>query len=240
MTTLKIAAAAGVALALAGTAAAQEVHEGDIEITIVGNKLTLSGGHEDLSLDGYRIFEGELGTFLSSGGNPRYKGDEPGFDTENGTFVTGTNIYFSGWSNLAYWNGSAWTGTVPTGEAFTVENELEETLTFLPSAFDPTGPLLLGAIDAVDNGKLHEHVDFVVDAAGNVLPATGAYRIGLFLSSNNYAASDYFYLVMNRGLDEAAFEGAIQAMAVPEPGTWATMGLGLFLLGLAGARRRRT
>lgn len=238
MKTLMTAAAMAAALGLANAAAAQELHEGDIEISIVGGKLTLAGGHEDLSTDGYRIFEGEMGTFLSGGGNPRYKGDEPGFDTEIGTFVTGTSVYYTGWSSLSFWNGSQWTSTVPNGEVLTVENEAEEVTTFSTGAIDPAGASLLGTIEALDDGKLHEHLDFVVDASGATMPAIGAYRIGMYLTSNNYAQSDNFYLVLNRGMEEEAFEGAIQAMAVPEPGTWAMMGLGLAGLGLVARRRR--
>jgi hypothetical protein len=238
MKTLMTAAAVAVALGLAGAAPAQELHEGDIEISVVGGKLTLAGGHEDLSIDGYRIFEGELGTFLSGGGNPRYKGDEPGFDTEIGTFATGTSISFTGWSSLAFWNGSLWTNVVPNGEVLTVENEQEDITTFSTGSIDPAGASLLGTIEALDNGKLHEHLDYVVDASGATLPAIGAYRIGLYLSSNIYTRSDNFYLVLNRGMEGEAFEGAIQAMAVPEPGTWAMMGLGLAGLGFFAARRR--
>lgn len=239
MNQLLAVAVAVSALALSGAVRAQALHEGDIEVFIQGGALTLEGGHEDLSLDGYRIFEGELGTFLSAGGNPRWKGDEPGFDTEVSTFATGTQVYYTGWSSLAFWNGSLWVQSVPNGEVLTVENEAEELTTFGIASIDPSGASLIGTVDALDNGKLHEHLDFVVDAAGNTMPANGAYRIGLYLTSNNYGRSDNFYLVFNRGLDGESFEGAIQAMAVPEPGTYAMMGLGLAALGLMVARGRR-
>jgi len=234
---LATAALAG-ALTLSGAAWAQELHEGDIEIIIVDNTLTLLGGHEDLSLDGYRIYEGELSTFLPGGGtNPRWKSDEPGFDTEVGTFSTGTQLFYTGWSNLAFWNGSQWANVVPNGEVMTVENESEEVTTFGIASIDPTGPSLLGTVDAIDNGKIHEHLDFVVDATGSTMPAVGAYRFGLFLTSNNYGQSESFYLVLNRGMEPEAFEGAIQAMAVPEPGTYAMMGLGLAGILLVVSRR---
>jgi len=234
-----IAAVAGV-LAFSSAAWSQDnVHEGDIQVVINADTLTLLGGHEDLSKDGYRIFEGELGTFLSGGGNPRWKGDEPGLDTENHTFTTGTQLFYSGWSNLSFWNGSQWASVVPNGEVLTIENESEDLTVLSPSSITPPGAALLGTVGALDNGKVHEHLDFVVDANGTTVPAVGAYRIGLFLSSNNYGRSDNFYLVFNRGLSEGAFEGAVQAMAVPEPETYALMVLGLLAVGFSVRRHRQ-
>ncbi|MCZ8076046.1 MAG: PEP-CTERM sorting domain-containing protein, partial [Paucibacter sp.] len=69
----------------------------------------------------------------------------------------------------------------------------------------------------------------------------GAYLIELKLKSDDYAASDSFYIVFNRGLSEAAFESSVDALVavpVPEPSSYILMLAGMGAVGLLVRRRR--
>jgi hypothetical protein len=209
----------------AAPAWSQHLHEGDIEISVVNGKLKTSGGHTDT------IFEGDFGDFA---GGP-YKTDDPGYDSEEGTFASGTIINYMALGTLKFWNGSSWSASwVPTGVKVQLDgNQGEETFW---EAGGPSG-MLTGLIgQAGPGGNIHEHLDMSV--VGTNRTEVGAYMISLKLSSTSTAlqSSDPYHIVLNRGLDEEAFEAAV--MAVPEPSTYAMLLLGLAAVGYSAKRRR--
>lgn len=220
------------ALALLPLAAqAQPLHDGDIEVGVVGGKLTVSG-NDAWHADGSAVFEGDLGDLA---GGP-YLTKAPGYDSETGTFAANTIVNYAALGSLQFWNGSVWAATVPGNEFVKIEGNLGEDTRW--TAVGITGDLtgLLGQASA--NGIVHEHLDMSVARVGGGVPAVGAYLIQLQLTASGYASSDGYYLALNRGLDDMAFEAAVGALApIPEPQTWALMLAGLAATGLVLRRR---
>jgi hypothetical protein len=213
--------------------AQEHLHEGDIEISVVGGKLTVSGNHV-FHADGKAVFEGDLGDF--SGGP--YKTDDPGYDSAAGTFAGGAIINYAALGSLQFWNGTAWSSAVPGNEYIRLDGTFGEDTRW--TAAGVTGDLMGLVGQASGAGNIHEHLDMSAARVGGGVPAIGAYLIQLQLTSASYASSDAYYLALNRGLSGEAFEMAVDALApVPEPQTWALMLAGLTATGLVLRRRTR-
>jgi hypothetical protein len=227
MSRFTFAALALSAALCANPAWASGLHEGDILVSVSGGKLKTNGGHDDLG----KVFEGDFGDL--AGG--LYKTDDPGYDSEAGTFAQGTQLFYKALGKLSFWNGSHWSAAnVPAGVSVQIEGNLGELTSFTASGV--TGDLsgLIGQAGA--GGSVHEHLDMSVAGANRTLP--GAYMISLQLWSSSTAlqASDPYHIVLNRGLSEDDFEAAV--MAVPEPSTYAMLLLGLAAVGFSARRRR--
>ncbi len=220
----------------AGSVSAQEhLHDGDIELSIVGGKIMAVGGHESEYGTGYGIFEGSLDTLLSG---PRWRTTDPGFDSDAGTFQATDALSFAPIGALSFWDGAAW--GAPGAAVLAVRDSLDEVVTYSGTGTSATSGFTGFIADGGPTGSIHQHVTFTLQTAPlGAQPAVGAYRIAMQLTSPSYTSSDPFWVVFNRGLGEEAFEESIHAMAVPEPETYALMGLGLGLIGFV-ARRRRT
>lgn len=218
------------ALALSATlsfapAWADGLHEGDILISVANGKLKTSGGHTDT------IFEGDFGDVA---GGP-YKTDDPGYDSDAGTFVSGTVVNYMALGTLKFWNGSSWSAAwVPADVQVRIDGNLGEATFWGASGVSGDLSGLIGEAGA--GGSIHEHLDMSV--VGTNKATVGAYMISLKLSSPSTVlqASDPYHIVLNRGLDEEAFEAAV--MAVPEPSTYAMLLLGLAAVGYSAKRRR--
>lgn len=209
----------------AAPAWSQHVHDGDILISVINGKLATSGGHTDT------IFEGDFGDF--AGGD--YKTDDPGYDSEDGTFASGTIVNYMALGALKFWNGSSWgSAGVPDGVQVKIDGNFGEETFFGAAGVSGDVSGLIG--DAGAGGNVHEHLDMSVVGANRTQP--GAYWISLKLSSTSSALqpSDPYHIVLNRGLGEEAFEAAV--MAVPEPSTYAMLLLGLAAVGYSAKRRR--
>ena len=220
-----LGAAALSAALLSGPAWSQHIHEGDILVSVVGGKLTTSGGHTDT------IFEGDFGDL--AGG--LYSTDDPGYDSEDGTFASGTKINYMARGALKFWNGSSWSASwVPTGVQVKLGGNLGEQTFWGAGGVSGDAAGLIG--EAGSDGKIHEHLDMSLE--GGNRGTTGAYLISMRLGAPSAAlqASNPYFIVLNRGLDEDAFEAAV--MAVPEPSTYAMLLLGLAAVGFAAKRRR--
>lgn len=230
--------AVSMAVAAGGAAAQHALHDGDIEMAVVDGKIVLEGAEHAESGTGRLIFESDWpNTSVLAG--PRFAVDEPGFDSPSGTFAPDTELYFGAWGTLAFWDGDSWESVVPHNEVVNVVKFFDtQTVSTSGITASPGFSGLLGA--AGPDGVIHEHLAFVLQnqpLGGSI--ATGAYRIGLELTSPTLESSGQFYIVFNRGLSAEAFEESVHAMAVPEPETWATLAAGLGLLALVGVRQRR-
>jgi hypothetical protein len=221
------------------SAGAAGLHAGDIELSVNFGALGVGGYHELEYGTGIPIFEGALNNMLSG---MRWRGTNPGFDSEPGTFqVTDVVsvrpvVYGTG---LDFWNGSSWQDLTPRSETLEMEDPSDEIVTFSGVGFTQTAGFL-GELFPEPDGAIHQHFKFTLSdsPSGPPGPTTGAYRILLQASSSSYSPSTPFYVVFNRGLGDEQFEEAIHAMAVPEPGTYAMLGLGLGVIALVARRRK--
>lgn len=222
-----------VATSFCAPAWADTLHEGDIEIGVSQGVLQAWGAAHVHGADGQAIFEGNLGDL--AGG--LYSTDDPGYDSAVGSLAAGTELYYTAVGSLSFWNGTSWSAAaVPAGVSLRVNGNLGEETFWTASGIsgDTTG--LIG--QAGSNGKVHEHLDLTVVGSGRT--TVGAYLIQLQVGASGYGASDPFYIALNRGLSDAAFEGAVHALTspVPEPSTWLMTFAGLGAVALVRRQRR--
>lgn len=211
------------------------LHDGDVILAVnPSNQIVIESASLFHGVNGYAIFEGDFGDLA---GGP-FRTDDPGFDTEPGSFANGTLVNYQALGSLQFWNGSLWSSTVPGGEYVRLDGNLGEEVRWTTSGLlgDTSG--LIG--QAGPTGQIHEHLDIRVARELGGAPAVGAYLIQLQINAQGYQSSDPFYMVFNRGLSASAFEASVDALVtpVPEPGTWALLLAGLAVVGVAAQRRR--
>lgn len=220
--------AAASAFLFAPLAQAQHVHAGDIIVAVQGEKLIIDSGEEQAGT-GYKIFESNFTNVLPT---HRWNADDPGFDMEPGTLLPGEQLWVRGLGQLKSWNGTSWVSSVNANEFIRLKDSFEENWVFRPSGVTASAPGATGAIDAAGpDGVIHQHVNFyLLNSASDVTNAgaavaDGAYLIQLQLFSPTtapggglkYLDSDPFFIAFNRGMDDVAFESAVEVLAVPEP-----------------------
>jgi PEP-CTERM motif len=226
-----ICLSAASALMLLPGAAQAQLHEGDVELSLMGGKIMFEG-NDVWHWNGLAIFEANFGDL---GGGP-YETDDPGYDSAPGTFAAGTLVNYTAMGSLMFWNSSQWVSSVPTSEFVRFEGNLGEETRWTAGGVSGDASGLIGQAGA--DGVIHEHVDMSVARMGGGVPAVGAYLIQMQLTSPSLTSSDSFYMVFNRGLSDDDFEMAVQALAVPEASSWAMLAAGLGVV-CAVARRRR-
>lgn len=231
---LKFVGAAALALAALSAGAQEHLHEGDIEVGIVGGQLVTEGALHTEYGTGYGIFEGDLDTLLAG---PRWRTTDPGFDSEPGTFAAADMLYFAPVGTLSFWDGDSWES--PGAAVLVVRDSLDGTVTYSGTGTATSDDFEGFISDGGATGQIHTHLTFTVQNSPlGSQPAVGAYRIAMQLTSPSYASSDPFWLVFNRGLGAEAFEESVHVMSVPEPETYALMALGLGFVTLVARRRR--
>lgn len=228
--------AGGTLLALAATFSTStwaQLHEGDIEIGVTNGVLQTWGATHTHGVDGFSIFEGDLGDL--AGG--LYSTDDPGFDSEVGSLLASSQISYTALGTLSFWNGTAWSSSaVPANVSLRINGNLGEETFWTASGITGDASGLIG--QAGTNGKIHEHLDMT--AVGTGRTAVGAYLIQLQLTGEGYGASTPFYVALNRGLSADGFETAVHALTspVPEPSSWMLLLAGLGALGLVRHQRK--
>lgn len=227
------------AMGLAATAAhAQHVHGGDVEVEIEEGRIVTHGA---------RVFEAEFDAGTAAT-------DEPGFDSEAGTFNSGASVTLSLLSDLEAWNGSAFVapGSVGTNSVAEILHVYQATAASPNNINTLSGPTSL-TTTANASGTWHKHFAFTLfpqtgdDPAGlgpdGQDPDAGIYRIALGLSTNQSGVDSSlpFWIVFNYNDSEFNHEAAVdftnaEVAAVPEP---AAMGLAALLAPLVLRRVRR-
>ena len=200
-----------------------QTHAGDVEIGVSGSQLTTSE----------QVFESDFIPF----GSVLFT-DEPGFDSEIGTFNAGDDVGFNVTQALHYWNGTQ-LATALGDPPLMIDFFGQPTVNVDSStAFDPG--FNFPTVASGDNGVIHRHLDFSLPISA----PDGAYGLVLQLDSPQYAASDEFLIVFNNNLSGAEFDAGVDAIsqaafAVPEPEAWALWAIGaaMFALGFWWKRR---
>ncbi len=225
----------GVAM-LAASAASSALaadHAGDVAVSAREGQLKLGGQRLEIhGLTGFNIYRADLGDLFHG----PWATSNPGFQTQ-GTerLKPGVEIGFEGLGALSFWDGVRW-NLAPQGTQLRVSDYLEADSIWTAAGVSHGTSQLLG--EATASGKLHEHLVFSITEGA----ALGAYQITLRLTSADYLSSDPFYMVLNRGLDDASFQRAreafIQTSPVPEPASAAILALGLVLVWVSSRRRQ--
>lgn len=232
------------AIAIAtGATQAQDVHEGDVEIEVDGGTLVTEesvvgaefGEFGDISPDAEGFDDDD---FI---GNPiaAHLTNEPGFDTEPGTFGSGESLTLRMLGDLLAWDGS---GLVGTGTLGTETEHLQISfLSGFSESNDPGNRDL--TVEVNSDGSWHKHFSFGLfphaeDGDAGTIADVGVYAIELqLLHSGSLSPSDPFWIVFNFGDTEVNHDAAIESLeaAVPTP---SAAGMMLVLGALTASRRR--
>ena len=205
---------AGLAALTAAPALAQ--HEDDVELTIVDNRIVTEG----------RVFEAEFG----DSGIFNFT-DDPGFDSENGTFQANSMVGFNVTGAFRIWNGNGFDNAVNT---LTISFGALEIVV----GSDPFTPGF--GINANASGRWHRHLNYTLnDVTPTSDPAIYLLELELWNQGTGVETSLPFWKVFAFGdVTHQEHEAAVdwvQANLVPAPGAVALLGLA----GLAGLGRRR-
>ncbi|PND38144.1 hypothetical protein C1O66_11860 [Paucibacter aquatile] len=216
---------AGLLAAGAAASAWAADHPGDVAVFAREGQLKLGGQRVEVQAStGFNIYRADLGDLFHG----PWATSNPGFQTQGSERLKpGGEIGFEGLGALGFWDGASWS-LAAAGTQLAVSDYLEAESLWSSAGVSPGASQLLGETSA--SGKLHEHLVFSITEGA----AVGAYQITLRLNSADYLSSDPFYMILNRGLDEAAFQRArealIQASPVPEPASAGVWFLGVLLL----------
>lgn len=190
---------------------------------------------------GSTVVPADFGDFA---GGP-HKTDDPGWVVNAGNLLSGENLWFRALGHLQYWDPALnqW-GETPAGERVRyfgaipatvfIRNDPEELAFYqqgtIWSAGDLVGPLESPIDQAANDGSIHTHLDFCLEAAngdcsqpgnghtGN--PARGAYLITVQLFSDagvgdKYIPSRPIQVMLNNGLNDTECGAAISALITP-------------------------
>ncbi len=208
MSLLRSGSVAGALLAcgLAALPAAAQ-HHGDVEFGVSDGALVVEPSDE-----GLYVFEGEFGENPLL---PANVADEPGFESEDGSFIPGDEVRFDLMASLLFWDGAAF-AAVPNDHHVEIHKAIFSRI--VDESSGPQTGFVFGVADGL--GEVHEHLDFVLHGPGEPGGLTpGAYGLWMRLNSTSYDPSNEFIVLLNYGLGEEEFEAGVEAAGalVPEP-----------------------
>ena len=171
-----------------------------------------------------RVFAGSFGE--ADPLQPNFS-DEPGFRGLASDFPNGSSWSFNITGAVSIWNGADFSGP----SAYTI------TLGFGPAQVTSGAGFVSGfSVPVSGNDGFDDHLNVFLDAPLDS-SADGIYLLRMEVGVPGFAFSDEIWIVLNRGVDDAIFDQAIDTAftLVPAPGA----GGALLALGLLTARRRR-
>jgi len=189
MKTFRLLISIFIVLTFCSYAQAQHTHQGDFELKVEFDSIIV----------GPRVLPSELlkDEFFST--------DEPGFDSEPGTFPAGTAVGFNILDALKRWSGEGFEPLIAaTQETMIVSylQQIRETGAGFVSGFD---------IPVAGDGSWHRHLIFTLNGPVTNDPGTGIYLLELELYSTSPAVSNSYpiYVVFNVD-DEPNHDAALE------------------------------
>lgn len=230
-----------VVASLAGAAFAH--HAGDIALQVVNGQIVTGVWHDE-AFEPLSVYESR---FNDTGVDPNWT-NEPGFDSELGTWTYPSTISFNILDAIQVWNGEDFS---------TLADQQIQIAYGANSVTTPAESTTLAGfgIGVSSDGSWHRHLEFeLLDSVyTNGFAQDGIYLLKLELTSSDPAVStsNPFYLVFQQeentgdgGIgSETQHEAAVnfltnQLASVPEPGTFALLATGMAAASLGLWRRR--
>ena len=184
-----------------GPAVAAAHHEGDIALDNIGGKIAIGTWGTGGILVPQSVFESR---FNDTGVDPNWS-NEPGFDSEQGTWAYPSTISFNILDSLRVWDGS---------DFDTVATQQVEIAYSSHNAYTPLTPSVVSGFGiGVDSyGAWHRHLAFELMDSGvapGAFAADGIYLLKLELLSSDpqVAKSEPFYMVLQQ--EENYLDGGI-------------------------------
>ncbi len=199
---LRLAAPAAALLAAATTTiATAQLHEGDIAIDVVDQRLWVG----DIQ-GGVPVAEDVFGVAFGSSGIPAFTAD-PGLNAAAGTFSPGSRIGFNFRTALAVWNGEGFDPLPADGSAERLR------ITFFTAAATSGDGFVPGFdLQVQPDGGFHKHLGMSLLApSGASLPTPGTYLMEFELTSTDpaVAVSPPYWFVFDHEADADAFAAAV-------------------------------
>ncbi len=200
-------------------------HAGDILLYLENNTIitAMEDGGEIMP---WRVFGSEFG----EDPDDPYFTDEPGFDSEAGTFPVPSSVGFNIQDALLIWNGNGFSNTDSTMTIKYILQEVTSGNGFVPGFGIPVS----------SDGSWHKHFGFILNGANRSDPADGIYLLELTLWSSDPSVygSVPFYMVFNNGMSDDLHDEVmdwVQDNVVPEPVSLVSLGV----LSIYALRKRR-
>jgi hypothetical protein len=156
---------------------AQHTHEGDFELKVEFDSVIVSP----------RVLPSELER------DEFFSVDEPGFDSEAGTFSASTAVGFNILDALKRWNGHGFDPLDPAGQETMIVSYLQQ--------IRETGPGFVSGfeIPVAADGSWHRHLIFTLAGPSTNDPGKGIYLIEMELYTTNPAVDKSYpiYIVFN-------------------------------------------
>jgi hypothetical protein len=200
-------------------------HAGDI-LLYLENSTIITAMEDDDEVIPWRVFGSEFGEDPDA----PYFTDEPGFDSEAGTFPVPSSVGFNIQNALLAWNGNGFSDTDSTMTIKYIFQEVTSGGGFVPGFGIPVS----------NDGSWHKHLGFILNGPNRSDPADGIYLLELTLwnSDPSVYGSVPFYMVFNNGMPDDLHDEVmdwVQDNIVPEPVTLLSLGV----LSIYALRKRR-